>query len=90
MKVRTYSTNNVHRMGYPESLAEGWQMGGGVIESACETVAGHRLKGAGVRWGEEGAHAACHVRALYRREKGQWDAFWNRRFTRKTPVQQLT
>jgi hypothetical protein len=23
----------------------------------------------------------CHVRALYRSEKGQWEAFWNRDFT---------
>jgi hypothetical protein len=89
-KVRGYFTNNLHRMEYPEYLAEGWQIGSGVIESACKTVVGARLKGAGMRWGEQGAHAVCHVRALYRSEKGQWDAFWNRRFTRKTPVQQLT
>jgi len=87
-KVRSYFTNNVHRMEYPEYLAEGWQIGSGVVESACKTVVGQRLKGAGMRWGEEGAHAVCHVRALYRSEKGQWAAFWNRQFTRKTPVQQ--
>lgn len=89
-KVRTYFTNNAHRMEYPEYLAEGWQIGSGVVESACKTVVGQRLKGAGMRWGEEGAHAVCHVRALYRSEKGQWDAFWNRQFTKRTPVQQLT
>jgi len=89
-KVRGYFGNNLHRMEYPEYLAEGWQIGSGVIESACKTVVGHRLKGAGMRWGEQGAHAVCHVRALYRSEKGQWEAFWNRQLTRKTPVQQLT
>lgn len=89
-KVRVYFANNVHRMEYPEYLAEGWQIGSGVVESACKTVVGARLKGAGMRWGEDGAHAVCHVRALYRSEKGQWAAFWNRHFTRKTPVQQLT
>jgi hypothetical protein len=41
-------------------------------------VVGQRLKLAGMRWGEDGAHALCHLRALYRSEKGQWDAFWNR------------
>jgi hypothetical protein len=89
-KVRGYFGKNVHRMEYPEYLAEGWQIGSGVVESACKTVVGQRLKGAGMRWGEAGAHALCHVRALYRSEKGQWDAFWNRQFTQRTPVHQLT
>jgi hypothetical protein len=79
--VLTYFGNNVHRMEYPEYLAEGWHIGSGVVESACKTVVGQRLKGAGMRWGEEGAHALCHVRALYRSDKGQWQAFWDRQFT---------
>jgi hypothetical protein len=85
--VLTYFENNVHRMEYPEYLAEGWHIGSGVVESACKTVVGQRLKGAGMRWGEGGAHAMCHVRALYRSETGQWQAFWDRQFT-ETPVQQ--
>ena len=83
-----YFTNNLHRMDYPEYLAEGWQIGSGVVESACKTVVGQRLKGAGMRWSVAGSHALCHVRALYRSEKGQWDAFWERRFTKGMPVQQ--
>jgi hypothetical protein len=78
--VLSYFGNNVHRMAYPEYLAEGWHIGSGVVESACKTVVGQRLKGAGMRWGEEGAHALCHVRALYRSEKGQWQAFWDHQF----------
>src|SRR5207248_533415 len=73
-----YFGNNVHRMEYPEYQAEGWHIGSGVVESACKTVVGQRLKGAGMRWGAGGAHALCHVRALYRSEKGQWQAFWRR------------
>lgn len=87
--VLGYFASNLHRMEYPEYQAEGWQIGSGVVESACKTVVGQRLKGAGMRWGEDGAHALCHVRALYRSENGQWDAFWQRRFTRRTPVHQL-
>jgi hypothetical protein len=79
--VQEYFGNNVHRMEYPEYLAEGWQIGSGVIESACKTVVGQRLKGAGMRWGVAGAHALCHVRALYRSEKGQWQAFWDHQFS---------
>ena len=47
-------------------------------ESACKTVVGQRWKGAGMRGGEPGSHAVCHVRALYRSEKSQWSAFWQR------------
>jgi hypothetical protein len=79
--VLTYFGNNVHRMAYPEYVAEGWHIGSGVVESACKTVVGQRLKGPGMRWGEEGAHALCHVRALYRSEKGQWQAFWDKQFS---------
>ncbi len=79
--VLRYFGNNVHRMAYPEYLAEGWHIGSGVVESACKTVVGQRLKGPGMRWGEEGAHTLCHVRALYRSEKGQWQAFWDRQFS---------
>jgi hypothetical protein len=86
--VRGYFGNNLHRMEYPEYQAEGWQIGSGVVESACKTVVGQRLKGAGMRWSEAGAHALCHVRALYRSEKGQWQAFWQRQFTPRPSVHQ--
>lgn len=77
-KVERYFENHVHRMEYPEYVAEGWYIGSGPVESACKTVVGQRLKLAGMRWGEEGTHAVCQVRALYRSEKGQWEAFWQR------------
>jgi hypothetical protein len=75
-----YLKRHAHRMEYPEYLAKGWYIGSGAIESACKTVVGQRLKLAGMRWGEAGSHAVCHLRALYRSEKGQWDAFWKRDF----------
>ncbi len=87
--LESYFVNNLHRMEYPEYVAEGWQIGSGVVESACKTVVGQRLKGAGKRWGEAGAHALCHVRALYRSEKGQWEAFWRHQHTQRANVQQL-
>jgi hypothetical protein len=87
--VEEYFGNNLHRMEYPEYLAEGWHIGSGVVESACKTVVGQRLKGAGMRWGEYGAHTLCRVRALYRSEKGQWEGFWQRHYTSRAGVQQL-
>jgi hypothetical protein len=76
-----YLRRHAHRMEYPEYLAHGWCLGSGAVESACKTVVGQRLKLAGMRWGEDGAHALCHLRALYRSERGQWDAFWSRDFS---------
>ena len=73
-----YLKRHAHRMDYPEYLAKGWCIGSGAVESACKTVVGQRLKLAGMRWGEDGADAVCHLRALYRSEKGQWEAFWRR------------
>ena len=77
-EVLGYFRNQVHRMDYPSYEANGWYIGSGAIESACKTVVNARLKGTGMRWSEPGSHALCHVRALYRSEKGQWDAFWER------------
>ena len=71
-----YFRNNVHRMDYPRYCDNGWQIGSGPVESACGTVVGDRLKGAGMRWGWDGADAVCHLRALYLSQPNQWEAFW--------------
>jgi hypothetical protein len=71
-----YVRHNVHRMDYPRYLANGWLIGSGHVEAACKSVVGQRLKGGGMRWGEVGADAVCHLRALFKSEKGQWEAFW--------------
>ena len=58
-KVEQYFDNHLHRMEYPEYVAEGWQIGSGPVESACKTVVGQRLKLAGMRWGEEGTRGSA-------------------------------
>src|SRR5207253_6896958 len=50
----------------------------GAVESACKTVVGQRLKLAGMRWREHGTDTVCHLRALFKSESGQWQAFWRR------------
>ncbi len=57
-------------------LAKGWLIGSGPVEAACRQVVGQRMKGSGMRWGAAGADAVCHLRALFRSEKGQWDDYW--------------
>jgi hypothetical protein len=71
-----YIRNNLERMKYPEYLRQGWQIASGGIESACKTVVNQRLNMGGMRWCEEGSDAVCHLRALYRSDPDQWDAFW--------------
>jgi hypothetical protein len=77
-RVLGFFENQKHRMNYPEYLKNGWFIGSGAVESACKTVVGQRLKGSGMRWSENGGHGVCNLRALYRSQKGQWDAFWGK------------
>jgi hypothetical protein len=76
-KVLNYFRNHVHRMNYPEYLRNGWQIGSGSIESACKMVVNQRLGMGGMRWGEAGSNAVAHLRALYRSDADQWEAFWS-------------
>jgi hypothetical protein len=75
-QLLVYFGNQRHRTDYPAYRRRGWQIGSGPVESACKQVVGQRLKGSGMRWGETGADAVCHLRALFRSEADQWDAFW--------------
>jgi hypothetical protein len=81
-EVVNYLSNNVHRMDYPRYLANGWMIGSGAVESACKTVVAQRLKQAGMRWREYGTDSLCHLRALFRSEPDQWQAFWRRQISR--------
>jgi hypothetical protein len=72
-----YFRNHEHKMDYPRYVRNGWQIGSGPVESACKTVVGNRLKGGGMRWGEEGSNAVCHLRGLYLSEPACWESFWN-------------
>src|SRR6185437_5057832 len=64
--VRKSIGNHMDRMDYPRYVAAGWQIGSGHIEAACKTVIDERLKRSGMRWGEDGADAVCHLRALFK------------------------
>jgi hypothetical protein len=74
--VLGYLRKNVERMDYPRYVRQGWQIASGAVESACKTVVNQRLCLGGMRWGEEGSDAVAHLRALYRSDPDQWDAFW--------------
>lgn len=71
-----YFRNHEHKMHYPHYVAQGWQIGSGPVESACKTVVNNRLAGSGMRWGEDGSNALCHLRALFLSQRNQWEIFW--------------
>lgn len=71
-----YVENQLHRMDYPTYRKKGWQIGSGPVEAACKGVIGQRLKGTGMRWGETGAQALCHLRALLCSHDLAWNTFW--------------
>jgi hypothetical protein len=75
--VARYFRNQVHRVDYPSYVAKGWAIGSGLIESACKTVVGQRMKGAGMRWGADGADAVCRLRAPFKSGDRHWDAYWS-------------
>lgn len=76
-KAGSYFRNHSGRMDYPTYLQKGWQIGSGAVESACKTVINQRLNMGGMRWGESGSDAVCHLRALFCSDPDQWDAFWS-------------
>lgn len=76
--LTNYVQNNLHRMDYPTYLANGWQIGSGVVESACKTVVCRRLKQSGMRWREPGTDSLCHLRALYLSSDRRWERYWSR------------
>ena len=71
-----YLRKNEGRMDYPTYWRNGWRVASGAVESACKTVVNQRLRLGGMRWGEEGSDAVAHLRALYRCDPDQWEAFW--------------
>lgn len=70
----TYFTNQASRMAYDRYRAAGWDIGSGMVESACKHLIAAREKGAGMRWSETGAHTVAAVRVLLRNEPATPDA----------------
>ena len=62
-KNLVYFMNNKERMRYATFKAQGYHIGSGLVESACKTVVGQRLKQSGMRWSEAGAEAMLSLRS---------------------------
>jgi hypothetical protein len=69
----TYFTNQASRMAYDRYRAAGWDIGSGMVESACKHLIGAREKGPGMRWSEAGAQTVAAVRVLLFNDR--WGAY---------------
>jgi hypothetical protein len=62
-ETRGYVQRNAERMRYGSFVAGGYQIGSGVMEAACKSVAHQRLDQAGMHWRPETADAVVALRA---------------------------
>jgi hypothetical protein len=72
-----YLAPHADRTGYRERLAAGKSIGSGLIEGACKTVVGKRLRQTGARWRVRNADAMTALCCLA--YSGCWDAHWTAR-----------
>lgn len=69
-----YLLRNRSRMHYQTYRQAGYFIGSGVVEAACKTVVGQRLKQSGMLWGLDGAGRLLTVRSAL---LSRWfDEFW--------------
>jgi len=71
VNLRTYITNNIDKINYPEYKKKGYFVGSGAIESANKVVVQRRLKQAGMRWSVSGAQSLLTLRSKV--ESKLWD-----------------
>jgi len=69
-----YFERNRNRMRYPRFRKQGLFFGSGVIEAACKTVIGSRLKQSGMFWTVRGANAIIALRC--NRLSGKFEDYW--------------
>jgi len=69
-----YFERNAARMRYPEFRSQHLFIGSGVIEAACKTVIGARLKLSGMFWTLRGANAIIALRC--HRLSGKFEDYW--------------
>lgn len=69
-----YLTPNVERMRYRQRLEKGLPIGSGLIEGACKTIVGRRLKPNSARWHANRAERVASLCCLLYNH--QWETFW--------------
>ncbi len=70
-KAATYFADRAAQLAYPTFLAQGYQVGSGLAESACKRFGTDRMKGAGMRWSLPGAQQVATLRMLLLSDRWQ-------------------
>jgi hypothetical protein len=70
-KAATYFADRAAQLAYPTFLAQGYQVGSGLAESACKRFGTDRMKGAGMRWTIPGAQQVATLRMLLLSDRWQ-------------------
>lgn len=70
-----YFQKHAQRMQYRTFNEKGYQIGSGVIESACKHIVAERCKQAGMRWSKTGINAIRFWRCLLK--NGDWHTYWD-------------
>jgi hypothetical protein len=80
----TYFTNNQHRMLYAQAKSKQYPIGSGIVEAACKTLVGQRLKRAGMSWQHNGGQGILTFRSLIKslRFDNAWE-FIEKQYRRK-------
>jgi hypothetical protein len=66
-----YFADRAAQLDYPAFLAQGYQVGSGLAESACKRFGTDRMKGAGMRWTIPGAQQVATLRMLLLSDRWQ-------------------
>jgi hypothetical protein len=70
-KATAYFADRAAQFAYPTFLAQGYQVGSGLAESACKRFGTDRMKGAGMRWTIPGAQKVATLRMLLLSDRWQ-------------------
>jgi hypothetical protein len=70
-KAAAYFTLRADQLNYPAFLAQGYQVGSGLAESACKRFGTDRMKGSGMRWTVPGAQQVATLRMLLLSDRWQ-------------------
>ncbi|RKU06201.1 hypothetical protein C6501_18975 [Candidatus Poribacteria bacterium] len=69
-----YFEKHAKRMQYKAFREKGYQIGSGVIESACKHVVAQRCRRTSMRWTEQGLNPILEWRCLLK--NNAWDRYW--------------
>ena len=72
-----YLEKNKERMRYAKFRGQGLFVGSGVIEAACRTIIGQRLKQSGMEWTVRGANAITALRCAV--QSNRFEDYWEQR-----------